>query len=211
MNEDTRADPVDSAPGSISQWLSALQAGNRNAVQPLWERFFQRLVGVARQRLQHARRQAADEEDVALSALDTFFRNAEAGRFPQITDSHDLWQLLIVITERKARSLARREGRAKRGGGRVLDQCTAGSDDTGTTPFDQILDRELDPAFIAQFADEYHRLLRLLKDDELRSIAVWRMEGHTIEEIAHRLECVPRTIDRRLRLVRAVWEKEFVP
>ena len=46
-------------------------------------------------------RRAADEEDVALSAFDSFCRGAEQGRFPQLDGRDDLWHLLVVITVRK--------------------------------------------------------------------------------------------------------------
>ncbi|HKI35430.1 MAG TPA: ECF-type sigma factor, partial [Gemmataceae bacterium] len=75
-----------SADGSVTRWLGDLQAGDRAAAQQLWKRFFGRLVGLARKRLQGARRRAADEEDVALSAFDSFCRSAEQGRFPELAD-----------------------------------------------------------------------------------------------------------------------------
>src|SRR5262249_36398416 len=67
-------------------------------------------------------RRAADEEDVALSALASFCRGAEQGRFPRLEDRDDLWALLVVIAARKAVDLRQREGRQKRGGGRGLEE-----------------------------------------------------------------------------------------
>jgi hypothetical protein len=37
--------------GSVTHWISQLRAGDQAAAQPLWERYFQQLVGLARQRL----------------------------------------------------------------------------------------------------------------------------------------------------------------
>ena len=70
--------------GSVTQWIHQLQAGDRDAAQELWNRYFQRLVGLARCKLQGAQRRAADEEDVVLSAFESFFRGAEQGRFPRL-------------------------------------------------------------------------------------------------------------------------------
>src|SRR5689334_19253132 len=95
--------------GSVTHWLGLLQAGNADAAQPLWERYCQRLVALARRRLRGAPRAAADEEDVALSVFDSFCRDAGAGAFPQLTDRTDLWRLLVVRTARKAVSLVRHE------------------------------------------------------------------------------------------------------
>src|SRR5215471_11580657 len=76
----------------VTHWIGLLQAGDVAAAQPLWERYFARLVELARSRLRGAGRRVADEEDVALSAFDSFCRGAMGGRFPRLTDSADLWK-----------------------------------------------------------------------------------------------------------------------
>jgi hypothetical protein len=112
-----------SSAGSITHWLRQLQAGEPAAAQPLWECYFQRLAALARKRLLGSPRRAADEEDVALSAFDSFCRGAERGRFPQLVDRSDLWQLLVLLTARKAARLKLHERRQKRGGGKVLTEA----------------------------------------------------------------------------------------
>src|SRR5262245_37376968 len=104
-----------SSSGSITAWIDQLRAGDRAAAQHLWQGYFHLLVDLARQKLRRAPRGMADEEDVALSALDSFFRGAVRGRYPQLSDSDDLWNLLLVITERKAVDLMNHERREKRG------------------------------------------------------------------------------------------------
>jgi RNA polymerase sigma factor (sigma-70 family) len=200
-----------SSPGSVTHWLDLLKAGEPAAAQRVWELYFERLVRLARHRLAGVPRRAADEEDVAQSAFLSFCLSAQAGRFPQLKDRDDLWQLLVVLTARKALALARRERRQKRGGGKVV----AASDlDDPKKPAEepaiaQIIGREPTPEFAAQFAEECERLLTSLGNDELRAVALRKMEGDTNEEIAHKLGCVPRTIERRLRIIRALWGKEL--
>src|SRR5438874_10540817 len=113
--------------GSVTRWLHELVAGDQAAAQELWNRYFQRLVGLARAKLRGAPRRAADEEDVALSAFDSFCRGVGRGAFPRLADSNDLWQLLLVITERKAYDLLARERAQKRGGDRVRDEAALGA------------------------------------------------------------------------------------
>jgi DNA-directed RNA polymerase specialized sigma24 family protein len=193
--------------GSVTHWLQLLKAGDRAAAQPLWEGYFRRLVALARRRLLGTPRRVADEEDVALSAFDSFCRGAEQGRFPKLADRGDLWQLLVLLTARKAGQFVRHQCREKRGGGKILteaDLADAGEGDglaaaVGTEPT---------PEFAAQVAEEWRRVLDALPDAELRQIAVWKMEGHTTEEVAARLGCVPRTVERRLRLIRRLWSRE---
>src|SRR5262249_1291385 len=109
-----------SSEGSVTRLIGMLKEGDRAASQRLWEAYFGRLVGLARARLRGTVRAPADEEDVALSAFDSFFRRAERGQFPQLHDRDDLWQLLFVLTVRKAINLVHHHGRKSRGGGRVL-------------------------------------------------------------------------------------------
>ena len=69
-------------------------------------------------------------------------------------------------------------------------------------------DDDLDPAFAAEVADELRRLLGALDDDVLRQVAVLRMEGHSNEEVAGRLGCGLRSVERKLALIRKAWERE---
>jgi hypothetical protein len=111
-----------SVPGSVTQWIAQLKAREAAAAQPLWERYFRRLVALARRKLHATPCRAADEEDVALSAFASFFRAAQQGRFPRLTDRDDFWPLLVVLTLRKALRLARADRRRKRGRGTVLNE-----------------------------------------------------------------------------------------
>jgi DNA-directed RNA polymerase specialized sigma24 family protein len=181
--------------------LSQLRAGDESAARQLWERYCHRLVGFARRKLRDAPSPAADEEDVALSAFHCFCHNAEQGRLPDLLDRTGLWRLLVVITARKAAHLVRDAGRQKRGG-RPADLPADEVD------VEEILDREPSPEFAAQVADECRRLLACLADSELEAVALWRMEGYTNDEIADKLGCVPRTVERKVRLIRTIWSQE---
>jgi DNA-directed RNA polymerase specialized sigma24 family protein len=196
---------------SVTQWIGRLKAGDPEAAQKLWERYFRRLVGLARKKLGAAPRRAADEEDVALSAFDSFCRGAEHDRFPQLNDRFDLWQLLVLLTARKAYDLAQHERRQKRGGGAVLDEAAlpipVDSSAQGAA-LEQIEAPEPTPAFAAQVAEECRRLLERLDSPELRSVALLKVEGFGNEEIAGQLGCGLRTVERRLRLIRSIWEQE---
>jgi len=196
---------------SVTQWIDRLKAGDPDAAQQLWERYFRRLVGLARKKLRAAPRRAADEEDVALSAFDSFCRGAEQDRFPRLNDRFDLWQLLVLLTARKAYDLAQHERRQKRGGGAVLDEAAlprlVDSSARGA-PLEQIEAPEPTPAFAAQVAEECRRLLDRLDNAELRNVALLKVEGYGNEEIAAKLGCGLRTVERRLRLIRGIWEQE---
>jgi RNA polymerase sigma factor (sigma-70 family) len=196
-----------SSAGSVTAWIDQLRAGDRAAAQPLWEGYFRRLVSLARQKLRAAPRAMADEEDVALSAFDSFLRGMDQGRFPQLADRDDLWRLLLIITERKAIDLIAHERRIKRGGGNVIHASALDSDSSFSAGLDRLASPEPTPEQAAQFAEACRRLLAALADDTLRTLALAKLEGCTNQEIAARLNLSLPTIERKLARIRKTWEK----
>jgi DNA-directed RNA polymerase specialized sigma24 family protein len=189
---------------SVTRWVSALKQGDQSAAQGLWEVYFHRLVGLAHARLRDAPRRMADEEDVALSAFDSFCRGARAGRFPRLDDRDDLWQILAMITMRKAIDLHNYEGRQSRGRGRVQSLTELPQEGLETIGGD-----EPTPELAAQLAEEYQRLMEQLRDSTLRSVATWKLEGYTNAEIAARLGCITKTVERKLARIRSKWAREL--
>jgi DNA-directed RNA polymerase specialized sigma24 family protein len=187
--------------------MQSLQAGDDAAARLIWERYCARLVGLARTKLRGAARRVADEEDVALSVFDSFCRGLDEGRFPDLNGRDDLWRLLVVLTARKALRLMQHERRHKRGGGHVVAEVDLSPGGPGEgAALDRVLGREPSPEFAAQVAEECGRLFELLDDDELRNIAHWKMEGYTNAEIAGKLDCLERTVKRKLRVIRGLWQ-----
>jgi DNA-directed RNA polymerase specialized sigma24 family protein len=189
--------------GSVTCWLKGLAEKDRVAAQKLWEKYFTRLVGLARKRLRDVPRRAADEEDTALSAFDSFCRGAERGRFPRLADRDDLWQVLVMITARKACDLIEHEGREKRNWRR--NEGAGLSPATDESYFPELIGREPDPALVAEVTEECQRLLDALSNEELRRVALAKMEGQTNEEIAESLGRSVDAVERKLRLIRGIW------
>jgi len=196
---------------SVSQWLDRMKAGEGGDIQRLWDRYFEKLVRLAKARLPGHARRAFDEEDVALSAFQSFCDGVGRGQFPQLADRDDLWRLLATITTRKVVGSVRYQTRQKRGGGNVLgESALIDRDEPAEANMAQFLSREPTPEAAIQFADEYERLFDQLEDPTLKAIAQHKLEGWTSEEIAVQLGTTRRTVDRKLRLIRAIWEEEVV-
>jgi RNA polymerase sigma factor (sigma-70 family) len=197
-----------SSAGSITEKIRQLKAGDAAAAQKLWERYFRRLVGLAKKKLRNTSRRVEDEEDVVVSAFDSFINRARAGRFPKLRDRYNLWPLLVKITERKAIDLVRRNisGAVVKGESALLG---AGHDSEGRPGGRQVRSSEPTPEFAAQLVEDFRRLLECLDDAELRSIALWKFEGYTNAEVAARTGCALATVERRLRLIRKIWEREL--
>ncbi|HEY2839281.1 MAG TPA: ECF-type sigma factor [Pirellulales bacterium] len=191
------------AEGSISGFLRDLQRGNANdqAATKLWERYFAKIVALAKTKLQPHERRVSDEEDVAISVFDTLCRGVAEGRFSKLQGRHELWKLLVVITHHKIIDKKRRAARKKRN---PESRDGKASFDV-MTEFAEIIGREPTPESLVMMDEQIQRLLAMLGDDNLRWVAVAKMEGHTNRDIAARLGVSVRTIDRKLDLVQMTW------
>jgi DNA-directed RNA polymerase specialized sigma24 family protein len=200
-----------SSAGSVTHWLAQLKTGDERAQQALWDRYFARLAAFARQRLRHLPRRVADEEDVVLGALDSFFRGAREGRFPLLSDRNSLWPLLVKITARKACNQLEHQRAGKRGHGLVRGESALGKPGASSQGgIDQINGPAPTPEFALEVAEECNRLLDQLDDKSLRQVALLKLAGYTNPEIARELGVVERTVERKLGRIRRQWSDEGV-
>jgi RNA polymerase sigma factor (sigma-70 family) len=202
----------DKSDDDVTQWIVRLAGGDQAAAQQLWERYYERLIRLAKRKLSGVPLRAADDEDVVLSAFDSFCEGVAAGRFPQLHDRHDLWKLLVTITVRKAMAQLRRHGRAKRGAGSIRGESAfAQLADSSAVGIDCILGREPSPELAAQVAESCRLLFEMLDDEDLQRVALFKLEGYTNEEIAQQMDCSLRTVKRRLQDIREMWRDEVEP
>jgi RNA polymerase sigma factor (sigma-70 family) len=199
-----------SSEGSITVWLNQLQAGEEAALGKLHERYWPLLVAVARRRLHGVPGRACDEEDVAQEALWSFCRRVRDGRAFRLASRHDLLALLTHIIACKAVNQIEHEvGTQKRGGGRVqggsvLELLAAGG---ARQPGEgAAATSEPSPLEQALLRDAYRHYIGELPD-HLREFAELYLAGFTYKEIAGRLGCVERTVERKLALILRRWQE----
>jgi DNA-directed RNA polymerase specialized sigma24 family protein len=185
-------------PGSVSQLIPGLKEGRRQAMQKLWERYFQPMVRVARGRMHSARCRPAGSEDIALEAFlefcDHLARPDSGRRFPQLETREQLWKLLACFTVRTAFDFNHKQARRER--------VVRGESALGEEGFAPFAGREPAPEFAAAVSE----LLDQLQDESLRTVAVRKMEGYTVPEIARALDCSACTVERKLRAIRSIWK-----
>jgi RNA polymerase sigma factor (sigma-70 family) len=180
---------------SITRLIRAVQHGSNSAVRPLLEAYFNRLVQLARKRLQNLPGLGGYDEDLALRSFHSVYqRLRDPARPLDLGGRDDLWRLLAARTISRGIDLVRRHRPA---------EAPGEQDVTG------LLAREPTPEEAAELADECRRLLEALPEPGLRQIALWKVEGYTNEEIAARLDCVPRTVERKLGRIRLLWQHEL--
>lgn len=194
---------------SVTQWIEDLKQGDEEAAARLWERYFQQMVHAARRKLGRNTLAAGDEEDVALSAFDSLCRGAVKGNFSRLNDRLDLWPLLLTITAQKSVDRIRWEKRQRRGGGKSVLRDTDLPVSGPINKIDDILGAGPTPEFLAIMDEQCLRLLSQLRDDTLREIVMWKLEGHTNEGIAEFLGISVHAVGRKLRMIRLSWSKEL--
>ena len=195
------------AEGSVTGVFARFREGDREAADQLWHQYFPRLIALARHTLSGRRQQAADADDAVQSAFVSFWQRAQRNGFSGPLHRDNLWNLLGVITVRKALKHQERERAQKRGGGRVLNEVElAGHDENRPLPLAEAMS-ELPAHEFDLFCEE----LLLMLDDEPRRIALLRLLGHGTAEIAAALDCTERKVQRKINLVRMRWEREFAP
>jgi len=191
-----------SADGSITCFFSQLCVGDPTGAEQLWQRYSPRLLGLARKTLGHREHAGFDADDVAQSAFISFWQRASDGQFARDIDRNDLWNLLGVITVRKAQKKMRDGLAQKRGGGKVITEAAMPGDSEGHFQ----LDGQLGGLPTAELDLTCEELLSKL-DDEPRSIVLLKLMGYTNREIADLLECTERKVERKLQLIRRIWQE----
>lgn len=201
---------MDASPREFSELLDRVRDGDDQAIAKLWDDYYHQLVRIAAKRLPANLRRAGDEEDVALSAFNSFIAGIREDHFPDLSGPDNLWGLLITLTGRKVHAHLRHQTRQKRGGGTVRGESVfldrsgdlKGGGIGGVTGDTQAADIR------AELAEACDELLNQLDDEQLKQIAVMRMDGYLVNEIADRLQLSKRAVERRLQLIRRTWTEQ---
>jgi DNA-directed RNA polymerase specialized sigma24 family protein len=113
---------------------------------------------------------------------------------------------LVVITIRKATTLARREKTLKRGRGRVALESEIGG--PGEFRLDDLIGEDWAATLPDFMSQQCRSLIDSLDNPDLEKIALWKLAGHTNDEIALKQNCTRVTVQRKLRLIRKIWDTE---
>lgn len=192
-------------PGSISKAISQNGTIDETSAQLLWERFFERLCRFASGKIYKRHRRLLDPEDVAGSAMFALMDGLKQGRFHNVHNRDQIWQMLVVIASRKAFNKSKFLDRDKRGG--KLTHSDATLNGQGLDNLTEYIDSSDDPAKFVELEMTCRELLLALPDDNYREIALMRLAGFSNHEIGKKFGCSTRTIDRKLIAIREVWNE----
>lgn len=197
----------------VTLWLTQLRDDDEAAATNLWNHFVDRIRGVARKKLNYESCRVYDDEDVAQSAFYSICAGVSSGRFPDLNDRNGLWQLIMVVTSRKVWFRHRYDRRDCRDIHRNSSDCfLTDSNSIAILPISgQALSREPTAEFTAEFLETYQNLIENLNDPALEQVVALRIEGYTDKEIASRIQCSRRTVQRRLEIIRRHLERMELP
>ena len=179
-------------PSTDLRLLEELHRGDEAAAAAVFERYFERLIALARSRLSPRLAARIDPDDVVLSAYRSFFVRARAGDF-EVAQGRDLWRLLVEITLHKlyrqtGRHLAQRRSPQR-------EMC----DEAGAAA--AAASREPSPEAVAAVADELAAVRDELSAEACEAFEL-RLQGYELEEIATALHTTKAVIRRRLDQVK---------
>jgi RNA polymerase sigma factor (sigma-70 family) len=183
--------------------INLCRQGDNRAAQQLFDRYVERLHGLARRRISQRLSSRVDPEDIVQSVFRTFFGRLKEGQF-KIDDQDDLCRLLVRITVHKTlRQIAYHKANKRDPGAEV-----AQSKDQQDQLID-VLDREPTPEATAMFLDQLEHFFNRLRPQE-RQILEMRLQGYSNEEIAQQLGIYDRKIRRALEHIRVLAEQEGI-
>ena len=196
--------------GSVTTWLRALEAGDNDAAQQLWDRYSDAMHGVAKRRMRRQKRHdILDEEDFVVSAFASVCLAARNGRLAGIANRDELWGMLVVATNRKVGQRIQYTNAEKRASVSLLDQHVRNTE-IGSR-LERLIANSPTPELQALLAEQADKLLARLSDPDLQAIALLRLAGYTNDEIAAEMGFSRRTTFRMVAHIRTCWKEFDIP
>jgi RNA polymerase sigma-70 factor (ECF subfamily) len=176
--------------------MRRLRSGDEDAAAEVFHRFSQRLIGLARARLDHLVRQKMDPEEVVQSVYKSFFVRFADGQY-DLKTWDGLWALLTLITVRKCGHRIEYFRAACRD---VRHEAAPPPSEDSTSSWEAIA-RDPTPAEAAMLADTVAQLMRVL-DGRDRDIVSLTLQGLAAPAISAHVGCSERTVRRVLDQVK---------
>jgi RNA polymerase sigma-70 factor (ECF subfamily) len=183
---------------SFVDLMGRLRQGESKAAGEIFQLFGNRLIGLARNRMDALIRQKVDPEDVMQSALKSFFLRYADGQF-QLENWDSLWAILVMITLRKCGHRVEYFRAQRRDVHREVSAPALGKEEHSSW---EAIAREPTPSEAAILAEIVETLLRELGDERERKILELSLQGATVPEISAAVGRSERTVQRVQKHIR---------
>jgi DNA-directed RNA polymerase specialized sigma24 family protein len=189
-------------PGSITQWVKLLQAGERDAARQIWNRFYPKLLKTASKHFRKNSDPATSGEDIVQSSFRNVFQGVMDGKCPLLANRDELWKLLFVSAINRIRSHYRAQNAQKR---------PVYTREPLETLDESLLIELKNPEALADLSDYMEYLFgRLDQEDpsgQLRQIACMHLDGHSSALIAKTLRQRKYKVLQKIQWIRILWEE----
>jgi RNA polymerase sigma-70 factor (ECF subfamily) len=186
-----------SADAAFADLMARLQAGDEAAAAEVFHRFAERLIALARSRLDHLLRTKVDPEDVMQSVYRSFFRRQHQAGY-EFTGWDGLWGLLTIITLRKCGHCAEYFHAGRRD---IRREASPRTPDYAADLNSSALARDPTPSHAARLAETVEQVMRELGSRE-RDIVALSLQGLDTVQISAEVGRTERTVQRVLKRVR---------
>jgi DNA-directed RNA polymerase specialized sigma24 family protein len=215
---------------SYTRLIDLIKGGDQTAARELYSRLYDWLLGQARYRLRGSHLLLTQPEDLASRAFERF---SDCVQQPGVRNRHDLMRVLTRIIHNCARGKERYERRpsVRRGGGAVILGGDEVSQALDRGSLAECRPEETRTRLAAlgiggvgggadQEAEDWKGLseyclglLDALAEKQpkakLQEVALLAWVGYTEEEIAGKLGCNLRTVERKVKLIKQIWSEEL--
>ena len=171
--------------------VERFKAGSESAATELFDRYCEKLMGMARRRIGQRMASRIDPEDVIQSAFRTFFSRVRNDEFT-FEGQSDLFKLLVRLTVNKTLRQIAHHRAAKRDPNKEAGQ---GSEEDDV--FRSLTDGDPSPDVEVALVDEFERFLSQFSVFD-RKVLEMKLHGHSSAEIAESLGSYERKIRRVL-------------
>ena len=178
---------------SFRKLMSQVRAGDQQALAQAFNRYAQRLLALARNRLGRLLRGKVDPEDVLQSVFQSFYCRYTDGRL-RVESWDNLLALLTVMTLNKCGHRLEYFGAARRD---VRREASPEPDPDASAAGWQAVARDPTPAQAAMLTDLVEHLMASL-DERDRPVLVLTLQGHSVAEISEQIGRTERTVYRIL-------------
>ena len=185
--------------------LARWKNGDESAAGELFDRYVNRLVGLARSRLSDRMKRRVEPEDVVQSAYRSFFRKAGQDQYA-LEKSGDLWKLLAAITVNKVRGQVEFHTAKKRGV--YAEESIRGEDRCEYSFPVEAIAEDPTPDDAAAVVEQLQSVMEGL-DDLQRRIFELALQNHDENQIAEQVQRSGRTVRRTLQQIRQELENRL--
>lgn len=180
----------------ITRWLSRARDDDEFAFEKLFGFYIGHLREFLRHRLTAQDRAEGFEEDLASESMAAIWEDLTAGRFGHVKDREEFWFAMMRVAMSRAMD-RRRYLRRKKRLFKVIEAIE--------TYFDFCVEPSADEDTF-DFLEVWEGFTKALPDDQYREIIQLKMDGLDVEAIAEMIDVVPRTIFRKLAIMKNRWE-----